>query len=201
MHDLLRTSILDAARQAASSTDWGNVRMVDIAETVGVSRQTIYNEFGTKEDLAQALFAREVDTFKEGLAAQIDRADDLSGAARNALTWMLTEARNHAMVQWVLRGAREQNSDSSLLPLLTVRADRFALPIRAMLLETFSSRWPGTDQHRAELAIDLIIRWVIAQIVLPSDFDEAEVIDRIVEMTEFSLRPARGALAGHAAGA
>ena len=61
MHELLRTSILDAAWDAAAKTDWNNVRVVDIAETVGVSRQTIYNEFGTKEDLAQALFNREVE--------------------------------------------------------------------------------------------------------------------------------------------
>ncbi len=200
MHELLRTSILDAAWQAASSTEWGSVRMVDIAEAVGVSRQTIYNEFGTKEDLGQALFTREVEVFKSGLAAQIEGADDLSGAARNALTWLLAESRKHAMVQSMLRDARE-HSDGSLLPLFTVHADKFALPIRRMLLETFSSRWPGTDQHRAELAIDLIIRWVITQIVLPSDFDEAEVIERIVEMTEYALRPARSALAAHASGA
>ena len=59
-----------------------------------------------------------------------------------------------------------------------------------MLLEEFSRRWPGTDRGARRVAIDLIIRWAITHIVVPTDFDEAEVIDRIVEMTAFAfVRP------------
>ena len=75
--------------------------------------------------------------------------------------------------------------------MLTVHAEQFGIPIRKVLLDEFSKRWPGEDQRRAELAIDLIIRWTLTQIINPSDFDEAEVIESIVEMTTAALRPPR----------
>ncbi|MGQ5228634.1 helix-turn-helix domain-containing protein, partial [Streptomyces sp. yara] len=38
---------------------WSAVRMVDVAAAAGVSRQTLYNEFGSKDGLARALVRRE----------------------------------------------------------------------------------------------------------------------------------------------
>lgn len=187
MHSLLRTSILDAAWEAAAETDWRNVRMVDIAETVGVSRQTVYNEFGSKADVARALFEREVATFQHGLVASMEGADSVPDAAHRLLTWLLSEIRAHAMVQSMLRDARDQRSEGEMLRMLTVNAHLFAVPIRTMLLEEFSRRWPGTNPQSADLAIDLTIRWTLTQVIVPSDFEEAEVIDRIVEMITVTL--------------
>ncbi len=37
--------------------------MVDVAAAAGVSRQTLYNEFGSKDGLARALVRREADGY------------------------------------------------------------------------------------------------------------------------------------------
>lgn len=42
--------LLDAAYTALARRPWSAVRMVDVAASAGVSRQTLYNEFGSKED-------------------------------------------------------------------------------------------------------------------------------------------------------
>src|SRR4051812_47333613 len=54
-----RESLLDAAYTALARRAWSAVRMVDVAAVAGVSRQTLYNEFGSKEGLARALVRRE----------------------------------------------------------------------------------------------------------------------------------------------
>ncbi|MGO4752750.1 TetR family transcriptional regulator, partial [Streptomyces sp. 2MCAF27] len=41
-----RESLLDAAFTALADRPWAVVRMVDVAVAAGVSRQTLYNEFG-----------------------------------------------------------------------------------------------------------------------------------------------------------
>ncbi|GAA0644551.1 hypothetical protein GCM10009535_22440 [Streptomyces thermocarboxydovorans] len=70
-----RESLLDAAYTALARRPWSAVRMVDVAASAGVSRQTLYNEFGSKDGLARALVRREADAYLAG----VDRA--LSGAA------------------------------------------------------------------------------------------------------------------------
>ncbi|OEV24900.1 hypothetical protein AN220_16735, partial [Streptomyces nanshensis] len=44
-----RETLLDAAHVAVRARPWTAVRMVDVAAAAGVSRQTLYNEFGSKE--------------------------------------------------------------------------------------------------------------------------------------------------------
>ncbi|WP_439848975.1 TetR/AcrR family transcriptional regulator [Streptomyces griseus] len=53
-----RQALLDAALRALDEEPWRAVRMVDVAALAGVSRQTLYNEFGTKRGLAGALLRR-----------------------------------------------------------------------------------------------------------------------------------------------
>ncbi len=61
--DLLRTTVLDALRDQLRTQAWTEIRMADVARRAGVSRQTLYNEFGSRADLAQAFVLREVDLF------------------------------------------------------------------------------------------------------------------------------------------
>src|SRR3954467_13563342 len=64
-----RDALLDAAYDAAVSGDWARTRMLDVATAAGVSRQTLYNEFGTKDALAQALAQRETEPFPADIEA------------------------------------------------------------------------------------------------------------------------------------
>ena len=58
---LLRDSILDAMREELLSKDWSAVTLSDVARTAGISRQTIYNEFGSRQGLAQGYALRLAD--------------------------------------------------------------------------------------------------------------------------------------------
>ncbi|MFJ1806260.1 MULTISPECIES: TetR/AcrR family transcriptional regulator [unclassified Streptomyces] len=99
-----RESLLDAAFKALGRRPWAAVRMVDVAAAAGVSRQTLYNEFGSKEGLARALVRREAD----GYLAGVERALAVHGDARERLTataeWTTSAARENVLVRAVLTG-------------------------------------------------------------------------------------------------
>ncbi|MFH0178988.1 TetR/AcrR family transcriptional regulator [Streptomyces cacaoi] len=99
-----RESLLDAAFKALALRPWAAVRMVDVAAAAGVSRQTLYNEFGSKEGLARALVRREAD----GYLAGVERALAVHGDARERLTataeWTTSAARDNVLVRAVLTG-------------------------------------------------------------------------------------------------
>ncbi|NUO42328.1 MAG: TetR/AcrR family transcriptional regulator [Streptomyces sp.] len=99
-----RESLLDAAYTALARRPWSAVRMVDVAAAAGVSRQTLYNEFGSKEGLARALVRREADGYLAGveraLATHADARDRLTATAE----WTAGTARENALVRAMLTG-------------------------------------------------------------------------------------------------
>ncbi|MQY13593.1 hypothetical protein SRB5_37430 [Streptomyces sp. RB5] len=102
-----RDVLLDAAFTALRNRPWAGVRMVDVAVSAGVSRQTLYNEFGSKEGLAQALVRREVDGFLRGAEQSLDAGGSGAGVpARLAAlgAWTVRAARANPLVRAVLTG-------------------------------------------------------------------------------------------------
>ncbi|MGW6911005.1 TetR/AcrR family transcriptional regulator [Streptomyces sp. NPDC054940] len=120
-----RESLLDAAYTALARRSWSAVRMVDVAAAAGVSRQTLYNEFGSKEGLARALVRREAD----GYLAGVDRALATHSDARERLTataeWTAGLARDNALVRAMLTGCWGERLPS---PTLTAVPSSSAVP-------------------------------------------------------------------------
>ncbi|MBK6041578.1 TetR/AcrR family transcriptional regulator [Streptomyces sp. MBT55] len=97
-----RQALLEAAHRALADRPWRAVRMVDIATLADVSRQTLYNEFGTKGGLAGALLRQAAD----GYLAGVDRALTAPAPDRPAAValWTLRAARQDALVRALLTG-------------------------------------------------------------------------------------------------
>ncbi|MFI7017752.1 TetR/AcrR family transcriptional regulator [Streptomyces sp. NPDC050164] len=110
-----RESLLDAAYTALARRPWSAVRMVDVAAAAGVSRQTLYNEFGGKDGLARALVRREAD----GYLAGVDRALTAHSDPRDRLTataeWTTAAARENALVRAMLTGCWSERLPSPAL--------------------------------------------------------------------------------------
>ncbi|MFD0024411.1 TetR/AcrR family transcriptional regulator [Streptomyces sp. NPDC058382] len=99
-----REALLDAAHAALTTRPWPSVRMVDVAAAAGVSRQTLYNEFGSKDGLARALVLRAADAYLSG----VERALGLSGVAGDRLAataaWTVRATRTDELVRGLLTG-------------------------------------------------------------------------------------------------
>ncbi len=109
-----RESLLDAAYTALARRPWSAVRMVDVAAAAGVSRQTLYNEFGSKDGLARALVRREADGYLAGVERAL--AGDGPGTPRERLTataeWTVSAARDNALVRAMLTGCWSEHLPS-----------------------------------------------------------------------------------------
>ncbi|WP_217167573.1 TetR/AcrR family transcriptional regulator [Streptomyces sp. AC512_CC834] len=120
-----RESLLDAAYTALARRPWSAVRMVDVAAAAGVSRQTLYNEFGSKEGLARALVRREADGYLAGveraLSGPIDPRERLTATAE----WMMSAAHDNALVRAMLTGCWSERLPS---PTLTAVPSASAVP-------------------------------------------------------------------------
>ncbi|MFJ9056774.1 TetR/AcrR family transcriptional regulator [Streptomyces sp. NPDC102409] len=99
-----REALLDSAHSALSALPWTAVRMVDVAAAAGVSRQTLYNEFGSKGGLARALIRRAADRYLAG-------AEEALGAHRAGVAgpaelarWTVAAARADVLVKALLTG-------------------------------------------------------------------------------------------------
>ncbi len=60
--ELLRQTVFDAAREQLASQTWSEITMADIASGAGVSRQTLYNEFGNRNEFGFAFVIHEART-------------------------------------------------------------------------------------------------------------------------------------------
>ncbi|MFJ8714458.1 TetR/AcrR family transcriptional regulator [Streptomyces violaceus] len=99
-----RESLLDAAYAALARRSWSAVRMVDVALAAGVSRQTLYNEFGSKDGLARALVRREADGYLAGVDRALAGHSDLRDRLTATAEWTTSAARENALVRAMLTG-------------------------------------------------------------------------------------------------
>lgn len=65
--EMVRERLLDAACEQLRDAPWERLSMIDVAALADVHRSSLYNEFGTRRNLARALIAREAARLSSGL--------------------------------------------------------------------------------------------------------------------------------------
>lgn len=171
-----RERIVAAAAELAADEGWTQVTMAKLARTAGVSRQTVYNEMGSKTELAQAVVLREVAAF----LALVDEAfvahpTDVVAAVEGAAYAVLSEAPRNKLVQAILSGA--QGTGAELLPLLTTRSDALvdlASQAVAARLLTYDLALTAGELRPA---VDALVRLMLSHVTHPGAAPEAVARD------------------------
>ncbi|MGD9955203.1 MAG: TetR family transcriptional regulator [Candidatus Nanopelagicales bacterium] len=163
-HPPTRARILSAAVALTTSEGWAAVTMGRLADEAGVSRQTVYNEVGTKAGLAEAMVLAELDRFLElvddGFAAH---PADLGRALRAAIRGVLREARGNALLRAVVSpGAGD------LLPPLTSDAGALLDAATAVVAARISAYDVALDGRARDAAVDMLVRTVLGHVIQPS---------------------------------
>lgn len=160
----IRDALLDAAYDVAVTTGWQRARMADVAAAAGVSRQTLYDQFGGREGVALHLALRETARFVDGVERAMDRhPDDVLAAIEAAASFALTSAHDNPLVRSILT----EDSDAGLLPYMTTRAEPMLAAARARLVAYFAAHWPSIGQSNATEAAEVVVRLALSYIVLP----------------------------------
>jgi AcrR family transcriptional regulator len=161
-----RDALLDAAYDVVVAGNWQAARMLDVAATAGVSRQTLYNEFGSKDGFAQALAMREAQRFIDGTNRCLDELNPTApaDAVAAATEWTIREASDNPLLKAVLT-----DDTSELLPFLTTRGDAIINAARSNIETYWRAHWPDIAADDVALAAETVARLTVSYLVLPSD--------------------------------
>jgi AcrR family transcriptional regulator len=162
--ELLRSTLLDAALDELGRRSWGEITMADIALAAGVSRQTLYKEFGSRDDFAQALALREADRFLVAVERAIDaHLDDPATALSAAFDVFLTAAGENPLVRAIVVG----NGAEELLALFTTHGKSLIEWAAERLTAVMVAGWPQAPRRDAELLAECLVRLAISYAALP----------------------------------
>lgn len=163
----IRDRVLDAAETVLTQEGWGAVTMARMAAAAGVSRQTVYNEIGTKNDLAEAMTLRQLDRFLDGVVDSFDNhPDDLVAAIRDSTRRVLTYAEDNALLHAVVSATH--GADTELIPLLTTHSASLLAAAKYVVTERVAAFDLGLPAARLDAVIDMVVRVVLSHIMQPS---------------------------------
>jgi len=169
-----RELLLEAAAEfVRSGADWDKLRMADVAAAAGVSRQTLYYEFGSKDALGQALALWEAARYMAGADAAMADHDGSPGEAVGAATaWTLTEAASNPLLKAVLT-----DDTGALLPFLTTRSEALLRAANDHCAGYLSEHWPDLPAERVRFVADAVNRLTLSHLVLPGARPDAVAAD------------------------
>jgi AcrR family transcriptional regulator len=167
--NLLRQTLFDAARHHLEERPWSEVTMGDIATTAGVSRQTLYKEFGNKGEFAVNLTIHEGERFL-GAVEDAVRAhtDDPRAAVRAALELFLRTAGEDQLIRTLL----SDDGFGGMLPFVTTQGMPVVIWATARLSAVIEEGWPQAPKGDVKLLAEALVRLAISYITNPSEKPE-----------------------------
>ncbi|WP_181772008.1 TetR/AcrR family transcriptional regulator [Amycolatopsis pittospori] len=170
----LRETLLDAATELLPERGYTALRMADVAAHAGVSRQTVYNEFGNKAALAQAVVLRTTSEFLEGIRLRVEHAQNLLDGIREAVVYTIEHARENRLVAAAL-GTRTistrtigTEAGEDLLPLLTTKGAPILTAATEIAAEQYREFEPSLSARSAALLAETVVRLSLSHLVMPS---------------------------------
>lgn len=162
----LRERLIAAAIRFTCEHGWSALTMAKLADRVGVSRQTVYNELGAKPQLAEAMVMTELDRFLAAVdGAFAAHPGDLVDAVRESARTVLVLAEDSPLLRAVL--ATRQGAESDLLPLLTTHSAPLLDTARELIRRHVTGYRLSLEPERVEGLIDMVVRLVLSHVMQP----------------------------------
>ncbi|TQF66060.1 TetR/AcrR family transcriptional regulator [Rhodococcus spelaei] len=171
---LLRESVLGAMRDLLADKDWSEVTMTDVAAGAGVSRQTVYNEFKSRQGLAQAYALQLADRF---VGAVEDAVYANVGAPHTALVAAFTTFFRQSAADPLVHSLLTGEAKPDLLRLITTDSAPLLERASSRLAATLERSWIQATPSEAGLLGRGIVRLAISYISMPPDSDEGVAED------------------------
>jgi len=163
----LRDRIIAAAAERTTRSGWSSVTMSLLANDVGISRQTVYNEVGTKPALAEAMVLDELARFLAVVETAFDEhPGDVVESIRAATRAVLDRAEHSPLLRAI--ASASQGGDTELLPLLTTQAGSLLAVSRNVLRERLRLAAGAPQSTDLDPAVDAIVRLVLSNVMQPS---------------------------------
>lgn len=169
---LLRDLVLRATDELLSRQPWSAVTIAQVARDAGVSRQTVYNEFGNRADLARAYAS----WAGEQLLDEVERCvaehrDDLLDALVAAFTVFLDLGAEHPLV----RSLSDRSGADDLTAAIRPAGHENPIITGAVLrlADIITTTWSGLAIEAVLPATEVIVRLAVSHLIQPSSSSEA----------------------------
>jgi len=162
---LLRETLFGAARDELQRRAWSEITMSDVASAAGVSRQTLYKEFGSRDEFGQAFVIHEGERFLDAVEAAVrEHLHDPRAAVGAALETFLRSAGEDPLVRILL----SDDGTGGMLPFVTTQGMPVVQWATARLTVVIEEGWPQGPAKKNALMAESLVRLAISYITAPS---------------------------------
>lgn len=167
--ELLRQTFFDAARDQLGRRPWSEITMADIASGAGVSRQTLYNEFGNRNEFGFAFVIHEAERFMDGVeGAVLAHRDDPRAAVTAALELFLRTAGEDPLISVLL----SDDGTGGMLPFVTTQGLPVVQWATARLTSVIEEGWPQAPAGDVKTLAESLVRLGISYVTTPGESAE-----------------------------
>ena len=182
---LLRDSVLDAMRDLLLTRDWSAITLSDVARAAGISRQTIYNEFGSRQGLAQGYALRLADRLVNTVHAALDaNVGNIYESFLQGFRSFFSEMAADPLVISLLTGVAKPD----LLQIITTDSAPIITRASERLTTAFTQTWVATSDEDAGVLARAIVRVALSYVSMPPEADHDVPMDLARLMTPFAER-------------
>jgi len=185
---LLRDSILDGMRDLLVTRDWSSITLSDIANSAGISRQTIYNEFGSRKGLAEGYALRLADRLVGAVELAIEQnVGDIHAAFVQGFRSFFAESASDPLVMSLRTGVAKPD----LLQIITTDSAPIINHCSKRLTASLERSWVGTADVDAGVLARAIVRLAMSYASMPPEADHDVADDLARLLTPFAERYGR----------
>jgi AcrR family transcriptional regulator len=167
--ELLRKTVFDAAREQLGRQPWSEITMADIATGAGVSRQTLYNEFGNRNEFGFAFVIHEAERFMDDVeTAVLSHTDDPRAAVLAALEHFLRTAGEDPLISILL----SDDGTGGMLPFVTTQGLPVVQWATARLIAVIEEGWPQAAGDDVKTLSETLVRLGISYVTTPAESAE-----------------------------
>jgi AcrR family transcriptional regulator len=172
-------------REELLTKDWSMITLTDVARTAGISRQTIYNEFGSRQGLAQGYALRLADRLVDAVHSAIDaNVGHIYEAFLQGFRAFFAESAADPLVISLLTGVAKPD----LLQIITTDSGPIITRASARLMLAFTQSWVATSDEDAGVLARAIARLALSYVSMPPEADHDVAQDLARLMTPFAER-------------
>ncbi|OBA93908.1 TetR family transcriptional regulator [Mycobacteriaceae bacterium 1482268.1] len=182
---LLRDAILDGMRDLLVDHDWSSITLTDVAKAAGISRQTIYNEFGSRQGLAQGYAMRLADRLVDSVDKAINgNVGDIYAAFLEGFREFFAKSAADPLVISLLTGITKPD----LLQLITTDSGPIITHCSSRLTSTLMHSWVRASEEDSGVLARAIVRLAMSYVSMPPEADHDVADDLARLMTPYAER-------------
>jgi AcrR family transcriptional regulator len=163
-------AVFDALRDLLLEHPWGEVTLEAVARDAGVSRQTLYNAFGSRYGLAQAYTLALADVLCDAIGDTLAAHphDRRTGVEQGLLLYLETSVGD-PLIQRVRAG----DAHPDLVRLVTADAGPLLVRVAERLEAAALTAWPSVAPERARTFARALARLALSFVTMPPEYDDS----------------------------